>query len=377
MYPLLLAGMFLVSDVAVCAPGDFSPVHEFAVESRDGVLVVSSGGQRLAEYVYRDEKILRPYFSNLRTLGGVQVTRSHPPISGRDAVDHDTMHPGLWLAFGDINGQDFLRNKGRIEHVRFVEPPALEGGRLTFATEERLLAADGALLGSVTNQFTLTRPAGAWMVLWEATFHSEAGDLAFGDQEEMGFGVRTATALTERSGGIITSSSGRKTARQTWGQAAAWCDSSGTIDGRSAGVTLMAHPANFRPTWWHNRDYGLMVANPFGREAMKQGPKSVITIKRGETFRLRFGAAIHEGDGRVAEALYQEFLKPHRERTVREIYDKARFGLRAMVADNGVMDAGIFEYGAQWVRDTSNTLLGLVHAGHFELARLLHPAGAA
>jgi hypothetical protein len=55
--------------------------------------------------------------------------------------------------------------------------------------------------------------------------------------------------------------------------------------------------------------------------------------------------------------------------TVREVFDKARFGLPAMVADNGVMDAGIFEYGAQWVRDTSNTLLGLIHAGQFELAR--------
>lgn len=55
--------------------------------------------------------------------------------------------------------------------------------------------------------------------------------------------------------------------------------------------------------------------------------------------------------------------------TVRDLFDKARFGLPAMVADNGVMDAGIFEYGAQWVRDTSNTLLGLVHAGYFELAR--------
>ncbi len=55
--------------------------------------------------------------------------------------------------------------------------------------------------------------------------------------------------------------------------------------------------------------------------------------------------------------------------TVQEIFDKARFGLAAMVADNGVMDAGIFEYGAQWVRDTSNTLLGLLHAGQFELAR--------
>ena len=58
-----------------------------------------------------------------------------------------------------------------------------------------------------------------------------------------------------------------------------------------------------------------------------------------------------------------------RDATVQDIFDKAHFGLAAMVADSGVMDAGMFEYGAQWVRDTSNTLLGLVHAGHFELAR--------
>jgi hypothetical protein len=55
--------------------------------------------------------------------------------------------------------------------------------------------------------------------------------------------------------------------------------------------------------------------------------------------------------------------------SVQEIFDHARFGLPAMVADNGVLDAGLFEYGAQWVRDTSNTLLGLLHAGHFEQVR--------
>jgi hypothetical protein len=55
--------------------------------------------------------------------------------------------------------------------------------------------------------------------------------------------------------------------------------------------------------------------------------------------------------------------------TVQEIFDKARFGLPGMIADEGTMDAGIFEYGAQWVRDTSNTALGALHAGHFESVR--------
>jgi hypothetical protein len=57
------------------------------------------------------------------------------------------------------------------------------------------------------------------------------------------------------------------------------------------------------------------------------------------------------------------------DKTLVEIYDKARFGLPGMIADDGTMNAGILEYGRQWVRDTSNSALGALHAGHFELAR--------
>ncbi len=58
-----------------------------------------------------------------------------------------------------------------------------------------------------------------------------------------------------------------------------------------------------------------------------------------------------------------------RDKTLQDIYDKARFGLPGMMADDGTMNAGIFQYGRQWVRDTSNSALGALHAGHFELAR--------
>lgn len=54
---------------------------------------------------------------------------------------------------------------------------------------------------------------------------------------------------------------------------------------------------------------------------------------------------------------------------VADLFDRVRVGLPSMVAETGVMDAGMFEYGAQWVRDTSNTVMGLLHTGHFELAR--------
>ncbi len=58
-----------------------------------------------------------------------------------------------------------------------------------------------------------------------------------------------------------------------------------------------------------------------------------------------------------------------RDRTVQEIFDKARFGLAGMIGPDGTMDAGLLEYGGQWVRDSSNTALGALHAGQFEAVR--------
>jgi hypothetical protein len=295
MKPLLisLAALYLLATGSSFATDILPASSGWAFEDRGGGLALRLDGQSVAEFVYRDAKVLRPFFANLRAPGGVAVTRNHPPIAGNDATDHDTMHPGVWLAFGDINGQDFWRNKGRIEHVRFLQPPRATGGRLTFATECRLLAADGAALGSLSNRFTLIARSQAWLLVWEAEFLAGDAGLNFGDQEEMGFGARVATAITEQNGGVITSSAGLKTAKGTWGQPAEWCDYSGTVNGQRVGLTLMTDPANFRPSWWHNRDYGLMVANPFGRKSMNQGEPSRVVVKNGERLRLRFGVLLH------------------------------------------------------------------------------------
>jgi len=56
---------------------------------------------------------------------------------------------------------------------------------------------------------------------------------------------------------------------------------------------------------------------------------------------------------------------------VQNISDNCRFILPGYISDMGKMDAGIFEYGNQWVRDGSNTALGLIHIGEFELARAM------
>lgn len=51
------------------------------------------------------------------------------------------------------------------------------------------------------------------------------------------------------------------------------------------------------------------------------------------------------------------------------LYRNASFALPGMVSPNGRMDAGVFEYGSQWVRDGSNVAMGLIYSGCFESAR--------
>ncbi len=266
---------------------------KFSFEEQKDRLRVSLGSKAIVDFVFRDEKILRPYFANVRLTDGLQVTRNHPPIKGVDALDHDTNHPGIWLGFGDISGQDFWRNKAAMEHVRFLTAPTVADGKLRFATECRLKTSTGEPLCLLTNHFTLTARPSGWLLVWSAEFRADQREIVFGDQEEMGFGARVATGFTEKNGGLLRSSTGKKTAKNTWGQPATWCDYSGSGE-RAGGIMLMAGPNNFRESWWHNRDYGVFVANPFGREAMKQGARSSVTVAKGEALRLTFGALVHD-----------------------------------------------------------------------------------
>lgn len=270
-----------------------SPAQDFAFTEQPDRLVITHASKPVAHFVFKDDKILRPYFAHVHTPDGLQVTRTHPPVVGKDAVDHDTMHPGIWLAFGEVSGNDFWRNKAVVRHERFSAAPAVKSGQLSFTTESSLVATNQAKLATLNSRFVVSRVGEGFLLTWEAAFTPTMDGFHFGDQEEMGFGVRVTTEFTEKKGGVITSSSGAKTAKATWGKAANWCDYSGVLGDRRVGIAVLAGPQNFRPSWFHNRDYGLMVANPFGENAFTKGAKSRVPVAKGETFRMRFGAWIH------------------------------------------------------------------------------------
>jgi DUF1680 family protein len=276
---------------AVPARADAARV-EFLEEP--GRLRITAGGAPVATYVFRDDAIPRPYFAHLNAPGGVRVSRNHPPAAGTDPADHAALHPGLWLAFGDISGVDTWRNKALVEHERFVARPAGGEGRGHFAVRNayRRAPRQPPFGHEVCDVTVFVRQSGYLLVL-RSGFSPSGSDLVFGDQEEMGLGLRVATPLSVNKGGRILDADGHHNEREVRGSAAVWCDYSGPVGDRLAGVTLMPDPANFRKGWFHARDYGLLVANPFGRKALTKGPESRVTVRPGEILRLGFGVLLH------------------------------------------------------------------------------------
>jgi len=291
---MLVLGAFLAMTLASCATRPQSPKPGFAVESQSDRLIITHDAKPVAHFVLASTNILRPHFAHVHTPDGLQVTRNHPPIAGVDPVDHPTMHPGIWLAFGNISGQDFWRNKATIRHEKFTAQPKVAKGQLTFATESTLLTTNGAAIGKLNSAFTLVSIHDGYLLSWKTAFAPETDTFTFGDQEEMGFGIRVATPLSEKNGGSVKNSDGLTGAKNTWGKPAAWCDYSGVLSNRLVGITVLTSPQNFRPSWMHSRDYGLIVANPFGQKAFtKTGDPSSIPVTKGEAFTLQFAAFIH------------------------------------------------------------------------------------
>ena len=290
----------------------FSLVSEARADVRfreePGRLEILSGDDKVATYVYGDASITRPHFAHLHAPGAVQVSRNHPPLKGKDPDDHATMHPGAWLAFGDIGGADVWRNKARVEFVEFVERPKSGGDHGSFAVKNRYLSKNGEPIAEEIGRYQVRIRPDGYLLTSTSEFRAIGKPFAFGDQEEMGFGVRVATPISVKKGGRMANSLGGVDEKGVWGKAADWCAATGLVNGQRVGVVLMADPRNFRPSWFHARDYGLMVANPFGRKALSGGPESRVEVKPGETFRLGFGLYLGRGEMDPAK-VFREYTR--------------------------------------------------------------------
>ncbi|MDZ4288571.1 MAG: DUF6807 family protein [Prosthecobacter sp.] len=268
-------------------------------------LQIRLGEVMLAAYLMKSEIIQRPGFINIRTPKDTVVTRPFPvQEDAKNGGDHPDMHPGIWFGFGDINSTDFWRNKGRVEHVQFIQEPIVENGVARFAVLNRYLSPEGAEACQQTMQAVIRQHPQGWRLTLETELGSDAHDVSLGAQEEMGLGVRMAGTLNEKAGGVVTNSVGDRGAKNAWGKVADWWDYSGP--GGTVGVLVVPSPANALKCWGHTRDYGVMGVNPTPRDP----PKTRTAIPQGQRLKLKFEVLIHEtADTFAAGAAAGELIK--------------------------------------------------------------------
>lgn len=285
-----------------------SPTHCEAQEpkvtfkEKDGGLAVVVGTEPFT-FLHNGPEWAKPFLAPVHAPGGATVTRM---IGDPEDKDHPH-HKGIWFSVDEVNGIKFWAEAGKIVNVK-VE--AIEGDPAQIKLKNHWLGTDElpVVIETTTISFFPSR-----LIIYDATFTAAKPMVEFEDTKEGLFGIRVATTMREKVGGIVTNAEGKKGTKECWGQPSKWVDYTGLVDGKNYGAAIMDHPANFRPSRYHVRDYGLFSVSPFGEGAYQNDKEKAqpVKLEAGKSLRLRYGLYIHVGDatdGKVSTA-YEQFLK--------------------------------------------------------------------
>jgi hypothetical protein len=275
----------------------------------DGRIEIKIDGKPFSTFYYGPDAP-KPYLHPLRSASGKIVTRRFP-MEAVPPDNKDQHHRGLWLGHNGINGFDFWATE-----FSYNNPKAGKVVMRKFTTTYGTIAASLSWLSPsgeaiLEEQRTLSFHGDAQTRVVDVDVALESvATTTFADSKDGFFAVRVTEALAEKVSGTLTDSNGGRKMKETWGKQANWIDCSGELDGEKLGVAIFEHPTSFRnPPRWHVRDYGLLAANPFGSQAFDpSAAPSNVTLKPGETIRLRYRVVIHSALSRDALAgLYQQY----------------------------------------------------------------------
>jgi hypothetical protein len=312
-----LSGPKLVSEAKL------EDAHRLSVVSAKANQVVKIGALRFANYANGYASYGKPFVHPIYGPGQVTMTRNYPLWHGEDVRGEPTDHPhhkSLWLSHGDVNGEDFWTEKGRIIHER-IKSVDEQPRRVVITAENRWTDRHNKTVCTDTTQVCFSEfPGGTRAIDYDVTIHASHGPVTFGDTKEgfMAVRVRPELQLTGdpkqgiHANGHAVNSRGIKD-KAVWGERAEWIDYYGQIEGQTMGLAIFDHPDNPRhPTYWHARDYGLVAANPFGVNAFTKGKgNGALTIEAGKDLRFRYRVVLHRGDAQEANVakLYEEYKK--------------------------------------------------------------------
>jgi hypothetical protein len=289
----------------------FIPMSNAAVgfEQLSGRVEISLDGKPLTAFHY-DTKWDKPFLYPLRTISGIVVSRGWPvePRAG-EQQDH-AWHRGIWWGHGDINGEDFWREKPDKSTSRLVIDGVPKASGNSLDVKLAMITSKGKRIGTVAHRYTFRKDGSDVLIDAAITVIADAGQpLRFGDTEDGGFGIRLSDEFRQERGARLINSEGLSTTEQIWGKPAKWTEYSASVAGRPVSTAVLDHPSNLRhPTRWHARGYSLNAANPFALGHFTGDKKNdgSYTLPTGEQLRLRYLVMIHEG-GSAPQLLEKRF----------------------------------------------------------------------
>jgi hypothetical protein len=320
--PVVLAVLLAAGLAALRARAEEPPLLAVKVDPDQLDFLI---GTDLAGRYHKSADLARPYLWPLMGPERVPLTRGWPmekPTPGGSS-DHPH-HQSAWFGYGVVIpegielkqhvrsalGVDFwsdAKGRGRIVCTE-VGAPAIDPSHARLPTRNQWQSADGITILDESRALSLYPQSGAWLLVVDIDLVAPRCPITFGDTKEGAFAIRVNDHIRQQAGGTIRNAAGKAGESACWGQSAAWCDCSGTVDGKQVGIAILDDPANPYPACWHCRAYGLIAANPFGRArsgfpAMR-GRTDVVKLAKGQHLRLRYGLLLHGGDadsGKVAE----------------------------------------------------------------------------
>ncbi len=290
--------------VGACALSIQAGAAEIELVKKEGGVTVNVDGKLFTKYLTKSgaKPILWPVIGPT----GAEMTRSFPMAEGKPTEKRDHQHHrSFWFTHGSVNGVSFWHEQngaGEIKHREFVAIKSRPAPAIT--TRNDWIGPDGKKQCEDTRTLSFGAADDSRWIDFDIRLIASEGKVKFGDTKEGSFGLRTAGTMKVEAklGGRIINSNGQAD-REAWGKAAAWVDYHGPVEGQTVGIAIMNHPSSFRfPTYWHVRTYGLFAANPFGLHDFKRDKSDGShTLKKGESFLLRYRVLFHKGDEKAAD----------------------------------------------------------------------------
>jgi hypothetical protein len=250
------------------------------------------------------------YLHPIRTLAGAAITDDYPP--------NHVHHHGIWWAWTKTEFQgrspDFWNMGDRKGTVEFVSLESSWGGFVCsgFVSKHRFV------------DMTAPTPAAALNETWDVRAYNNTHDgvwifdlistqecatdkpLKLPEYHYGGLGFRGRWDWNGKTNAAFLTSEGITDRDQGHGTRARWCDISGLVDGKPAGIAILCHPENFRAPQYMR----LHPTEPFFCYAPQQGGD--MEIAPGKKYVSRYRFVVHDGPPRkeVIERLWNDYAHP-------------------------------------------------------------------